>query len=59
VVQARGKATTRRGDPHDQTCCYAFRVRDGQLVEAVEHCDTALIERVLAAPARARARHSR
>jgi uncharacterized protein len=35
--------------------CYLFRVRDGQLVEAVEHCDTALVERVLEPPAGARA----
>jgi ketosteroid isomerase-like protein len=55
VVQARGRATTRRGDAYDQTYCYVFRVRDGQLVEAVEHCDTALVERVLEPPARARA----
>jgi ketosteroid isomerase-like protein len=47
VVQARSRATTRRGDPYDQTYCFIFRVREGRLTEVVEHCDTALVERVL------------
>ena len=46
VVQARGQAATNRGDYH-QTYCFIFRVRDGQLSEVIEHCDTALVERVL------------
>lgn len=50
VVQARGRATTKRGDPYNQTYCYIFRVRDGQLTEVIEHCDTALVERVLEPP---------
>ncbi len=51
VVQARGRATTKRGDPYHQIYCYIFRVRDGRLTEVVEHCDTALVERVLEPPA--------
>lgn len=47
VVQARGYATTKRGEPYHQTYCYIFRMADGQLAEVVEHCDTALVERVL------------
>jgi uncharacterized protein len=58
VVQARGKATTKRGDAYNQTYCYVFRVRQGQLTEVVEHCDTALVERVLEPPARQRGRGS-
>src|SRR4051794_16520580 len=54
VVQARGFATTKRGDLYPQTYCYIFRVRDGRLTEVVEHCDTALVERVLEPPAAAR-----
>jgi ketosteroid isomerase-like protein len=50
VVQARGYATTRRGEPYHQTYCYIFRVADGRLTEVVEHCDTALVERVLDRP---------
>jgi ketosteroid isomerase-like protein len=47
MVQARGYATTRRGDRYDQTYCMVYRVADGKLTEIVEHCDTALVERVL------------
>ena len=52
VVQARGHATTTRGDDYHQTYCFVYRVRDGRLTEVVEHCDTALVERVLEPPAR-------
>lgn len=37
---------------HPQTYCYVFRVADGRTVEVVEHCDTALVERVLTPPDR-------
>ncbi|MFI6518256.1 nuclear transport factor 2 family protein [Spirillospora sp. NPDC050679] len=47
VVQARATATTTRGEPYPQTYCFIFRVADGRITEAVEHCDTALVERVL------------
>jgi len=50
VVQARGHAHTVRGDAYEQTYCYIFRVRDGRICEAVEHCDTSLVERVLDPP---------
>jgi ketosteroid isomerase-like protein len=52
VVQARGYATTKRGEPYHQTYCFIFRVADGRLTEVVEHCDTALVERVLDRPPR-------
>jgi ketosteroid isomerase-like protein len=51
VVQARSEATTKRGDPYNQTYCFVFRVKDGRLTEVVEYCDTALVERVLERPA--------
>jgi ketosteroid isomerase-like protein len=54
VVQAGSRATTKRGDPYNQTYCYIFRVRDGRLTEVVEHCDTALVDRVLDPPAATR-----
>lgn len=50
VVQARSFATTTRGDAYPQTYCFIFRVKDGRLTEVVEHCDTALVERVLDPP---------
>jgi ketosteroid isomerase-like protein len=50
VVQARGHATTKNGDAYDQTYCFIFRVADGKLTEVIEHCDTALVDRVLTRP---------
>jgi ketosteroid isomerase-like protein len=50
VVQAAAEAVTKRGDRYDQRYCYVFRVRDGRLVECVEYCDSALVERVLERP---------
>jgi ketosteroid isomerase-like protein len=47
MVQARGCATTRRGDEYHQTYCMIYTVVGGRLTEIVEHCDTALVERVL------------
>ncbi|MEU5881370.1 nuclear transport factor 2 family protein [Spirillospora sp. NPDC047279] len=47
VVQAHATATTKRGERYDQTYCFIFRVAEGRLTEVVEHCDTALVERVL------------
>jgi ketosteroid isomerase-like protein len=55
VVQARGHAITTRGEPYEQTYCYVFRIRGGCISEVVEHCDTALVERVLEPPPRERA----
>jgi uncharacterized protein len=52
VVQARGYATTKRGEPYHQTYCFIFRIANGRLTEVIEHCDTALVERVLELPAR-------
>jgi ketosteroid isomerase-like protein len=50
VVRATAEATTSRGDSYPQSYCYVFRVRDGQLTEVLEYCDTALVERVLELP---------
>jgi uncharacterized protein len=56
VVEAHSDAVTKRGDGYRQTYCFIFSVRAGQLTEVVEHCDTALVERVLEPPPRSRAR---
>lgn len=50
VVQARADAVTKAGERYDQTYCFVCTVRDGQLTEVVEHCNTALVERVLELP---------
>jgi ketosteroid isomerase-like protein len=52
VVQARGHGVTLGGVPYRQTYCFVFRVADGRLTEVVEHCDSALVERVLTCPPR-------
>lgn len=50
VVQARGRVTTTCCDQYDQSYCFIFTVANGQLLEVIEHCDTALVERVLDRP---------
>ncbi|MFX0576089.1 nuclear transport factor 2 family protein [Nocardia nepalensis] len=47
VAQVRGHGMTTDGEPYEQTYCFIFRVADGRLTEVIEHCDTALVERVL------------
>ncbi|MEU0499479.1 nuclear transport factor 2 family protein [Nocardia sp. NPDC005998] len=47
VAQVRGHGRTTSGEPYEQTYCFIFRVADGRLTEVIEHCDTALVERVL------------
>ncbi|WP_330250445.1 nuclear transport factor 2 family protein [Nocardia sp. NBC_00565] len=47
VAQVRGHGVTTRGESYEQTYCFIFRVANGQLTEVIEHCDTALVERVL------------
>lgn len=51
VVQTRGRTTTVRGDAYHNTYCLIFRVENHKLVEVIEHCDTALVDRVLRPPA--------
>jgi uncharacterized protein len=50
AVQAHSRATTKRGERYDQTYLYIFTVADGQITAVIEHCDTALVERVLDPP---------
>lgn len=47
IVQARGYGTTTRGESYHQTYCFLFRIADARITEVIEHCDTALVERVL------------
>jgi ketosteroid isomerase-like protein len=50
VVRASAEARTVRGEDYPQAYCYLFTVRDGRLVDVIEYCDTALVERVLELP---------
>jgi hypothetical protein len=52
VVQTRGSGMTIRGDAYNNTYCLIFRLRDGQLSEVIEHCDTSLVDCVLTPPRR-------
>jgi ketosteroid isomerase-like protein len=52
VVRAAAQARTVRGEDYPQAYCYVFTVRDGRLIDVLEYCDTALVERVLELPER-------
>ncbi|WET82488.1 nuclear transport factor 2 family protein [Amycolatopsis sp. QT-25] len=52
VVQARGHATTKHGDTYEQTYCFIFRLADDRIIEVVEYCNSALVEKVLELPTR-------
>jgi ketosteroid isomerase-like protein len=47
AVRAQAEATTAAGQDYPQLYLFVMQVRDGRITEIVEHCDTALVERVL------------
>ena len=42
VVEARGKSTTKAGNPYNNRYCFVFRLADGKLKEVTEYMDTEL-----------------
>jgi len=50
VVQARGRATTRRGQPYNNDYCFLYRLSGGKIVEVTEYLDTQLATAVLTPP---------
>lgn len=42
VVQSRGTAETHDGRPYNNTYCHIIKIRNGQIVELTEFCDTEL-----------------
>jgi uncharacterized protein len=44
VVLARGEVKTVRGEDYNNEYCFVFRMRDGEIIEVREYCDTALAE---------------
>ena len=51
VVECKGDVATKAGDLYDNDYCYVCRFDDtGKLMQLTEYMDTALAERVLAAP---------
>jgi uncharacterized protein len=53
VVQCRGDVRTRSGQRYDNEYCFIYRLAGGKVVELTEYLDTALVDAVLEAPARA------
>lgn len=53
VVEARGCATTRRGELYNNQYCLVLRMEGGRVKSLKEYADTALVDRVLDPPARA------
>jgi uncharacterized protein len=47
VVESRGRVTTVRGEPYNNTYCFVFRVAGGRLRELTEYCDTELVANAL------------
>lgn len=51
VVEARGRNTTRAGQPYENHYCMIYTVRDGKLREVVEYMDTEYALQMLGDPA--------
>lgn len=47
IVQANGRNRTKSGKAYENDYCFVIRMRDGQMVEIEEYCDTQLVEDVL------------
>lgn len=53
VVQCQGDVLTKSGERYDNQYCFIYRLAGGKVVELTEYLDTALVDAVLEAPARA------
>ena len=53
VVQCRGEVSTKSGQRYDNEYCFIYRLAGGKVVALTEYLDTALVDAVLEAPARA------
>src|SRR5262245_26418239 len=49
VMQARGRATSRSGNPYNNTYCIVCRIVDGKIKEMTDYVDTEMITSTLAA----------
>ena len=50
VVEAQGRATTKRGQPYNNEYCFLYRLSGGKIVEVTEYLDTRLAGAVLHPP---------
>lgn len=46
VVVSKGRSETQEGVKYDNEYCQIFTVKDSKIVEVVEFCDTALVDKV-------------
>jgi uncharacterized protein len=51
VVECEGRVLTKSGERYDNKYCYVICMAEGKMIELTEYMDTALADRVLAAPA--------
>ena len=51
VVEGRGENVTRDGKPYDNTYCWVFQFRGGEVMALTEYADTALFNTALGDPA--------
>lgn len=47
AVEGENHSMTARGERYPNRYCWVFTFREGEVVNIVEYCDTALVERVL------------
>ena len=52
VIESRGDVITKAGKPYRNTYCNLYRLRDGEVAEITEYCDTQLVTEALAPPER-------
>jgi ketosteroid isomerase-like protein len=50
VVQAEGRATTKKGKPYNNAYCFLYRIAGDKIAEVTEYLDTDLATRTLDAP---------
>jgi uncharacterized protein len=52
VVEARGRAMTKAGQPYNNSYCWIYRLADGKVQEVTEYMDTQLVAEALGSPQR-------
>jgi ketosteroid isomerase-like protein len=50
VVEAKGRATTKKGKSYNNEYCFIYRIAGGKIVEVTEYLDTELASAALEAP---------
>ena len=50
VIESRGDVITTTGKPYRNTYCNVYRMKEGEVVEITEYCDTQLLTEALTPP---------